>query len=82
MKNERCKSYCGSACVDGSCPMANRDEYAERGYDIVKSCNDCPCYEGCEDCAFDGMHLCPKIKEKSEGEGTNVLTEESEKDDG
>lgn len=29
---ERCKCYVGVACVDGSCPIANRDKYEE--YDI------------------------------------------------
>lgn len=66
MKNKVCKSYCGVACVSGSCPIALRDEYAERGYDIVRSCNECHFYKGCEDCAFEGMHLCPKFNKESE----------------
>ena len=27
---ERCRNYVGVACVDGSCPSANREEYEER----------------------------------------------------
>lgn len=50
--NERCKGYCGIACVDGTCPIANREEYMERGYDVVWSCDDCHFYKGCEDCVF------------------------------
>ena len=52
-KVKRCLEYCGVACVDGSCPMANREEYAERGYDIVHNCNECHYYKGCEDCCFE-----------------------------
>ena len=29
-------------CVDGSCPMALSDEYAERGMDVVHNCEECP----------------------------------------
>ena len=29
-------------CVDGSCPMALSDEYAERGMDVVNNCEECP----------------------------------------
>lgn len=65
MKNKRCKGYCGVACIDGSCPMANREEYAERGYDIVNSCNDCHYYNGCEDCAFEGTEMCVNSTEES-----------------
>ena len=50
---KRCLEYCGVACVDGSCPIANREEYAERGYDIVHNCNECHYYKGCEDCCFE-----------------------------
>ena len=60
MAIKRCKSYCGVSCIDGSCPRANFEEYAERGYDLVHNCNECYLYKGCEDCAFDGSDLCPK----------------------
>lgn len=60
---ERCKSYCGVTCVDGTCPAANRDEYGERGYDIVDNCENCFYYNGCEDCYFKGTEMC----EQSEG---------------
>lgn len=67
----RCKSYCGVACIDGSCPIANYEEYAERGYDTIKSCNECYHYKGCEDCAFDGMHFCPKYNKNEVTENEN-----------
>lgn len=62
MKNKRCKSYCGLACIDGSCPIENREEYEERGYDVVETCNDCYRYEGCEDCCIEGTEMCPEFK--------------------
>lgn len=58
MTNRNCKGYCGVACIDGTCPKANRDEYAERGYDIVDNCNECPYNNGCEDCCFNGTEMC------------------------
>ncbi len=57
-KDDYCTGYCGVSCVDGSCPKALRDEYEERGYDVVRNCEECPRYKGCEDCAFDGTVLC------------------------
>jgi hypothetical protein len=57
-KPERCKSYLGATCVSGGCPIALRDEYAERGYDIVHNCDECPYYKGCEDCAFEDSNIC------------------------
>lgn len=64
--SKKCEAYCGVACVDGSCPIANRDDYAERGYDVVRSCDECPYYKGCEDCAFEGERFCPTATKKSE----------------
>ena len=61
---KQCKGYCGVACVDGSCPVANADEYAERGYDAIRDCKDCYLYKGCEDCAFDGTEYCAKGDKK------------------
>lgn len=54
-----CPDYCGVSCIDGSCPRALRDEYAERGYDVVHSCTECPRYKGCEDCYFCENPECP-----------------------
>ena len=68
---ERCKGYCGVTCVDGGCPMALRDEYAERGYDITHNCNECIYYKGCEDCAFEGTEYCVKAGGKADGESRN-----------
>lgn len=47
-----CFDYFGHCCVNGSCPMAKQEEYAERCYDVVYSCKDCIHYGGCEDCAM------------------------------
>lgn len=47
-----CPEYCGVACIDGSCPMANIVEYMERDYDVVHNCNECHYYRGCKDCYF------------------------------
>ncbi len=71
---KRCGGYCGVACVDGHCPIANRDEYAERGYDIISNCDDCFYYRGCEDCCFDGdARYCEKMDGKGEGERKALL---------
>lgn len=61
-----CKSYVGVSCVDGTCPIANRDEYIERGYDVVNDCNECHHYKGCEDCVFavQATENCPKNQDK------------------
>lgn len=58
MKMKICKGYLGLACVDGSCPIANAEEYAERCMDVIKKCDDCPFYKGCEDCAFIYSEYC------------------------
>ena len=55
-----CKGYCGVSCVDGSCPIALREEYLERGYDLIRNCNECLYYHGCEDCCFFGTEYCTK----------------------
>lgn len=55
---EICGRYVGLACVDGSCPVANMEDIAERGMDVVRSCRDCHLYRGCEDCALVGTEYC------------------------
>lgn len=61
-ESKQCENYCGVACVDGSCPVANLEEYIERGYDLVKDCEECNYYKGCEDCCFNGDNkYCPKL---------------------
>ena len=56
---KRCKRYCGVTCVDGSCPIANIEEYIERDYFVVRNCDDCPYYRGCDDCYFfDKPEIC------------------------
>ncbi len=59
-----CGGYVGIACVDGSCPKANAEEYAERGMDITKKCSDCFYYKGCEDCGLAGTEHCVKALDK------------------
>lgn len=57
---KRCKGYVGVVCVNGSCPIANIEEYEERGYDVVRNCKDCHYYRGCEDCALENTPYCVK----------------------
>ena len=59
MKNN---CWVGLRCIDGSCPVANREEYEERGYDVVRSCADCPEERKCEICYFEGTPDCPEVK--------------------
>lgn len=61
---KRCPEYLGPTCIDGGCPIALADEYAERGYDVIHSCDDCLYYEGCEDCAWACYDDCPNYKKK------------------
>ena len=56
----RCKNYVGLTCVNGNCPIALREEYEEYGMDVIKSCEDCPYYKGCEDCGLSGTGECDK----------------------
>ena len=51
--------------------MALRDEYAERGYGVTHSCDECSYYKGCEDCAFEGTEYCVKVRGKDDGESRN-----------
>lgn len=57
-----CIHYCGVACMDGSCPQANRAEYEERGIPFVERCDECPEYRGCKDCCWYGEDECPEMK--------------------
>lgn len=58
-----CKGYVGSACVDGSCPTALREEYEM--YSLPKNfkCSECWLYKGCEDCVFAGTEHCERESE-------------------
>lgn len=38
-----CSSYCGLACVNGSCPMIQDCRY---------NCSECYMYLGCADCIY------------------------------
>ena len=55
---KQCPDYVGITCVDGHCPIANADEYAERGMDVIRNCDDCIYYKGCDDCALCDTELC------------------------
>lgn len=50
--------FVGIECVDGSCPIANADIYAEYGMDVIRSCEDCFVSGKCEDCYFFGTDIC------------------------
>ena len=41
-------------------PIALREEYEEYSMDVIKSCEDCPYYKGCEDCGLSGTGECDK----------------------
>ena len=44
---KRCKDYVGVACVNGTCPQAQREEYEERGMFVPQKCDNCWMYRGC-----------------------------------
>lgn len=64
MKPEYCPNYMGVACVNGTCPVANCEEYAERCMPFISCCRDCFYYKGCEDCGFDETEYCPNGRRK------------------
>ena len=55
---KHCKGYCGVACVDGTCPAANQEEYEEQSIPVRPNCKECFMYKGCEDCCFAGTEYC------------------------
>ena len=65
MKPEYCPDYVGVACVDGTCPAANCEEYAERCMPVISSCRDCSYYKGCEDCAISDD--CDRMEDNGNG---------------
>jgi len=65
-----CDRFCTVNCVDGSCPIALREEYAERGIPVVYSCNECVNHTSCDDCNWQGTDMCDKhIKDSTELSG-------------
>ena len=56
----RCKNYVCIACVDGTCPKANIEEYEERCIPTVSKCDECFYYKGCEGCDLYGTEYCNK----------------------
>lgn len=54
----KCKNYVGVACVNGNCPMANREEYIEHDIPVIDNCDECHYYRGCEDCALADTEYC------------------------
>lgn len=61
ISNNICHHFCRASCVDGSCPAALRDEYSERGYDVINDCDECYFYQGCKDCCFYAEDMCPNF---------------------
>lgn len=55
---ENCKRYVGVACINGTCPKANGEEYMERGIPLPKDCEECFYNEGCKDCALADTEYC------------------------
>ena len=55
-----CKNYVGVSCVDGSCPIANMDDYYETHIPSDKDCKECYRNKGCEDCALFDTKYCDK----------------------
>ena len=55
-----CKSYVGVACIDGSCPIAQRGDHELMSIPVLYKCEDCWMYKGCEDCALEGTEMCEK----------------------
>ena len=55
---KRCKQYVGVACIDGTCPGANFEEYIKYYIPVPSGCDDCFYYKGCEDCALYGTEYC------------------------
>ena len=64
MKPEYCPDYVGVACVDGTCPVANCEEYAERCMPVISGCRNCFYYKECEDCAISDD--CDRMEDKHE----------------
>lgn len=58
-----CKGYVGVACVDGTCPIANREDYEEYGIPLINNCKECFYYKGCEDCALNETEYCVKANQ-------------------
>lgn len=56
---ERCPNYVGLACVDGTCPIANREGYVL----TIDDCDKCFYHKGCEDCALEGTEHCDRRAE-------------------
>ena len=54
----KCKNYVGVTCVNGNCPMANREEYIERDIPVIDDCDECFYYKSCEDCALADTEYC------------------------
>lgn len=62
MKTEYCPDYVGVACVDGTCPVANCEEYVEWCMPVISSCRNCFYYKDCEDCAISDD--CDRMEDK------------------
>lgn len=58
MKKTLCNAYVGVACVNGTCPIANSEDYEEYGIPVVSKCEECFYYNGCDDCALYNTEYC------------------------
>ena len=58
-----CDGYTGVSCVNGYCPNAQANDYPEYGYEHI-SCEECPDYKGCEDCAWNGREECVRRRKE------------------
>lgn len=54
---KQCVNYVGPTCVDGGCPMAQRDGFPCPG---AADCENCFYYGGCADCALACTEHCEK----------------------
>lgn len=60
-----CEQFTASACTDGRCPVALKEEYPDQMDGAPNDCRQCYYKTGlCKDCIFDKTIYCPKISER------------------
>lgn len=60
-----CMSFTASACTDGSCPIALKEQYPDQMDGAPNDCRHCYYRTGlCKDCIFEKSIYCPKITER------------------
>lgn len=66
-QKRHCYDYVGTACIDGTCPKANREKYIEYGIPVINNCKECHLYQGCKDCILPDINYCnPKNNTQEE----------------